>query len=153
MTHKEMGRPRNKNRGMQLHPVIRLFKAIHNTPRRICSRIPCRIHSHTRRSCRPSRRKVIPRPLGAHGTFHSRIRRPRLQGHLTLELANVGKLPVRLYPGMRVCQIVFHRMESPAEAPYGSKHSSKYQDEIGATQSRINIDADMDWVKKNTTFK
>ena len=78
---------------------------------------------------------------------------PGFRGHLTLELANVGKLPVKLYPGMRICQIVFQRMESPAEAPYGSKHSSKYQDEIGATQSRINIDADMEWVKKNTIFK
>ncbi len=68
---------------------------------------------------------------------------PGFRGHLTLELANVGKLPVKLYPGMRICQIVFENMTSPAAAPYGTKEGSKYQDEIGATQSRINIDDDI----------
>ncbi len=68
---------------------------------------------------------------------------PGFSGHLTLELANVGKLPVKLYPGMRICQIVFQDMTSPAEVPYGKKEGSKYQDECGATQSRINIDADI----------
>ncbi|MFH1126728.1 MAG: dCTP deaminase [archaeon] len=71
---------------------------------------------------------------------------PGFRGHLTLELANVGKLPVKLYPGMRICQIVFQDMSSPAERPYGTK-ASKYQDEIGATQSRINIDIDIDSLK------
>ncbi|RLG13068.1 MAG: dCTP deaminase [Candidatus Nanohalarchaeota archaeon] len=68
---------------------------------------------------------------------------PGFSGHLTLELANVGKLPVKLYPGMRICQIVFQDMTSPAEVPYGEKEGSKYQDECGATQSRINVDADI----------
>ncbi|MCK5698428.1 MAG: dCTP deaminase [Candidatus Aenigmarchaeota archaeon] len=68
---------------------------------------------------------------------------PGFCGHLTLELANVGKLPVKLYPGMRICQIVFQDMTSPAEVPYGKKKGSKYQDESGATQSRINIDVDI----------
>lgn len=68
---------------------------------------------------------------------------PGFRGHLTLELANVGKLPIKLYPGMRICQIVFQNMTSPALTPYGSKKGSKYQDETGATQSRINIDVDI----------
>ncbi len=68
---------------------------------------------------------------------------PGFRGHLTLELANVGKLPVKLYPGMRICQIVFQKMTSPAAVPYGSKEGSKYQDEMGATQSRINVDEDI----------
>ena len=65
---------------------------------------------------------------------------PGFKGHLTLELANVGKLPIKLYPGMRVCQIVIQKMLSPCEVPYGVRLGSKYLNEKGATQSRIDRD-------------
>ena len=68
---------------------------------------------------------------------------PGFKGHITLELANVGKLPIKLYPSMRVCQIVFQRMSSAVEIPYGIKAGSKYQGESGATSSRIDIDKDI----------
>src|SRR3954470_21259233 len=41
-------------------------------------------------------------------------------GHLTLELSNVANLPIAIYPGMKIGQISFLRMSSPAEHPYGS---------------------------------
>ena len=38
-------------------------------------------------------------------------------GHLTLELSNVANLPITLYPGMKIGQICFLRMTTPADAP------------------------------------
>jgi dCTP deaminase len=62
---------------------------------------------------------------------------PGFEGHLTLELANVANLPITLYPGMKIGQISFLRMTTPADAPYGSKGvGSKYQGQRGPTPSR-----------------
>ena len=58
-------------------------------------------------------------------------------GHLTLELSNVANLPITLYPGMKIGQISFLRMTTPADVPYGSKAvGSKYQGQQGPTPSR-----------------
>ena len=62
---------------------------------------------------------------------------PGFTGHLTLELSNVANLPIALYPGMRIGQISFLRMTTPAENPYGSAATgSKYQGQRGPTPSR-----------------
>ncbi len=58
-------------------------------------------------------------------------------GHLTLELSNVATLPITLYPGMKVGQISFLKMTTPADVPYGSAATrSKYQGQRGPTVSR-----------------
>ncbi len=58
-------------------------------------------------------------------------------GHLTLELSNVANLPIAIYPGMKIGQISFLRMTTPAENPYGSdKTGSKYRGQEGPTPSR-----------------
>lgn len=58
-------------------------------------------------------------------------------GQLTLELSNVANLPITLYPGMKIGQISFIRMTTPAEHPYGSKEvGSKYQGQVGPRPSR-----------------
>ena len=58
-------------------------------------------------------------------------------GHLTLELSNVANLPITIYPGMKIGQISFLRMTTPADAPYGSAGvGSKYQGQRGPTPSR-----------------
>jgi dCTP deaminase len=58
-------------------------------------------------------------------------------GHLTLELSNVANLPITLYPGMKIGQISFLMMTSPADNPYGTKElGSKYQGQRGPTPSR-----------------
>jgi dCTP deaminase len=62
---------------------------------------------------------------------------PGWEGYLTLELANLSNLPITLYPRMRIAQISFFRMTTPAEVPYGSKMiGSKYQHQRGPTPSR-----------------
>ncbi len=58
-------------------------------------------------------------------------------GHITLELANVASLPITLYPGMKIGQVSFMQMTSPADQPYGSGAAgSKYQGQRGPTPSR-----------------
>ena len=58
-------------------------------------------------------------------------------GHLTLELSNVANLPIALYPRMKIGQISFFEMSTPAEHPYGSSaKGSKYQGQRGPTPSR-----------------
>lgn len=58
-------------------------------------------------------------------------------GHVTLELANVASLPITLYPGMKIGQISFMEMTTPAERPYGKGAAgSKYQGQRGPTPSR-----------------
>ncbi|MEY5058647.1 MAG: hypothetical protein RJA51_394 [Actinomycetota bacterium] len=58
-------------------------------------------------------------------------------GHVTLELANLANLPITLYPNMKIGQISFIKMTSPAENPYGSgAKGSKYQGQRGPTPSR-----------------
>ncbi len=62
---------------------------------------------------------------------------PGFSGHLTLELSNVANLPITLYPTMKIGQISFLRMTSPAQNPYGSGVlKSKYQGQRGPTASR-----------------
>ncbi len=59
------------------------------------------------------------------------------EGHLTLELSNVASLPITIYPGMKIGQISFYKMTSPADNPYGSTATgSKYQGQRGPTASR-----------------
>ena len=66
---------------------------------------------------------------------------PGFEGHITLELSNLGRVPVALHPGMRVSQIALHQMTSPAARPYGSPgRGSKYQGQRGPVASRITSD-------------
>ena len=58
-------------------------------------------------------------------------------GHVTLELSNVATLPIKLWPGMKIGQLCFFRLSSPADAPYGSgARGSRYQGQRGPTPSR-----------------
>jgi dCTP deaminase len=65
---------------------------------------------------------------------------PGFEGQITLELSNVGSLPVRLYPGMRIAQIVLCKMSSAAEIPYGEARGSSYQGQQGPLLSRVRLD-------------
>lgn len=69
------------------------------------------------------------------------------EGTITLEITNINRIPVALYPGMRVCQLAFEEMSSPAEVPYSKKASSKYQGQSLPEESRLTIDPEFDSVK------
>ena len=58
-------------------------------------------------------------------------------GHITLELTNIATLPITLYPGMKIGQVSFMQMTTPADHPYGTgARGSKYQGQRGPTPSR-----------------
>jgi dCTP deaminase len=63
---------------------------------------------------------------------------PGWKGHLTLELSNVSNLPITLYHRMKIGQISFLELTTPAERLYGSAElGSKYQGQQEPTASRI----------------
>lgn len=65
---------------------------------------------------------------------------PGFSGQITLELSNIGRIPVRLYPGMRIAQIVLQQLSSPAARPYGEERGSSYHEQSGPQLSRLRLD-------------
>ncbi len=65
---------------------------------------------------------------------------PGFSGTITLEISNLNRMPIALYPGMRICQIAFEQMSSPAETPYHKKPHSKYQGQVLPEESRLSAD-------------
>ena len=65
---------------------------------------------------------------------------PGYRGQITLELSNLGSAPVALTPGMRISQLTFTELTSPADRPYGAERGSKYQDQSGPQASKIGGD-------------
>ena len=65
---------------------------------------------------------------------------PGYEGQITLELSNLGTAPVSLNPDMRISQLIFTELKSPAERPYGTERGSKYQGQSGPQASRIQSD-------------
>lgn len=69
---------------------------------------------------------------------------PGFEGRITLEISNIGAMPVALYPGQRVCQIVFETMTTPSKIPYGHPNrNSKYMGQIKPESSRIKQDYEL----------
>ena len=65
---------------------------------------------------------------------------PGFSGHVTLELSNMATLPIALWPGMKIGQLCFFRLSSPAMKPYGSDaYQSRYQGQRGPTASRSHL--------------
>jgi dCTP deaminase len=62
---------------------------------------------------------------------------PGWKGTLTLELANLTRVPIKLYAGSLIAQLSFMALDRPAERPYGSPDlGSHYQGQVAATESR-----------------
>ena len=73
---------------------------------------------------------------------------PGFEGTITLEITNINRMPVALYPGMRVGQFAFQTMTSMADMPYHRKPNSKYQGQKLPEESRIARDEE--FLKKET---
>jgi dCTP deaminase len=62
---------------------------------------------------------------------------PGWKGTLTLELNNLTRIPIKLYPGLPIAQLSFMALDRPALRPYGSPElGSHYQGQREATESR-----------------
>jgi len=65
---------------------------------------------------------------------------PGFYGQVTLELANMTCLPIRLYPGMPIAQIAVFQMAGPCTHPYGTAGTTgKYAGQAGPTASRFHL--------------
>jgi dCTP deaminase len=70
-----------------------------------------------------------------HGT--ASLFDPGWRGIPTMELGNLGRMPVALYPGMRICSFTFEPLSSPAEVPYHKKPGGKYVNQQSPEASRL----------------
>lgn len=61
-------------------------------------------------------------------TVHSTaaVFEPGWVGTATMELSNLGRMAVALYPGMRICAFSFETVSSPVMTPYRQKRNAKY---------------------------
>ncbi|HEY8447461.1 MAG TPA: dCTP deaminase [Thermomicrobiales bacterium] len=61
-------------------------------------------------------------------TVHSTaaVFEPGWVGTATMELSNLGRMAVALYPGMRICAFSFETVSSPVMTPYRLKRNAKY---------------------------
>jgi dCTP deaminase len=74
---------------------------------------------------------------------------PGWEGNLTLELSNVANLPITLYDGMKIGQISFQRLSSPAEVGYGEASiGSKYRGQRDPTASLYHRDFERGRIKR-----
>lgn len=64
-------------------------------------------------------------------------------GIATLELGNLGRMPLKLYPGMRICSFTFEQLSSPARVSYRQKKNNKYSDQMGPEVSRYMQDKEI----------
>jgi dCTP deaminase len=67
---------------------------------------------------------------------------PGWRGKATLELSNLGIMPVALYPGMRICSFTFEQLSSPVSVPYYKKASNKYAGQTQPLASRLTAEVD-----------
>jgi len=62
---------------------------------------------------------------------------PGFKGTLTLEITNLTRVPIILWPGKPIAQLSFMTLDQPAERPYGHPDlGSHYQSQVDATESR-----------------
>lgn len=62
---------------------------------------------------------------------------PGWDGVAVLELGNLGRMPVALYPGMRICALTFEELKTPARVPYSKKKAAKYICQTAPVASKI----------------
>lgn len=85
----------------------------------------------------------IPKNLGGYVTGKSSLGRrglvietapgvhPGFLGCLTLELANIGEVPLALHPGMPVCQLFLHEISSTEKADAETRFRGERQPKLG----------------------
>lgn len=72
---------------------------------------------------------------------------PGYKGCLTLELVNLGDVPLILYPGIRIAQLILHTVEGQGE------YKGRYRTPIAPEFSKIHDDEELDlWCAEHKTI-
>jgi dCTP deaminase len=86
---------------------------------------------------------TLPKMIGGYVTGKSSLGRrglvietapgvhPQFMGCLTLELANVGEVPLILQPGMPICQLFLHKITSPEATGAYTRFRGERQPRLG----------------------
>lgn len=59
------------------------------------------------------------------------------EGQITLELFNPMEYDIELREDMRICQMTLHAHDDPPDVSYSLQNGNKYQEQMGATPSRL----------------
>jgi len=62
---------------------------------------------------------------------------PGWEGRFVLEITNIGKMPVALYPGHRIAKLTLHKLSSEPEASYSERKDTKYHAQEGVGETKI----------------
>ncbi|MFH0749693.1 MAG: dCTP deaminase [Candidatus Gottesmanbacteria bacterium] len=62
---------------------------------------------------------------------------PGWHGIAVLELGNLGRMPVALYSGMRICSFTFEELSHASEQPYLTRATAKYKNQNAPVASQI----------------
>jgi dCTP deaminase len=73
---------------------------------------------------------------------------PGYKGVITLELSNIGEIPITLCPGLRIAQLIFYELSSKATDEYNGNAKKKYSCNIGPRPSKIAEDPDIKYFTK-----
>jgi len=68
---------------------------------------------------------------------------PGFEGKITLEITNINRLPIALYPGMRIGQFIVNQLSSPADISYKTQTGAKYANQELPGESKISVDTDL----------
>jgi dCTP deaminase len=72
---------------------------------------------------------------------------PGFAGVITFELSNLGKVPIPLYPGLRIGQLSFYA-SGESVIPYQSKKLTKYAGRMGAVGSAFYLDPEYTYIRR-----
>ena len=67
---------------------------------------------------------------------------PGWEGRFVLEISNMGRMPVALYPNMRIAKLVLHKLCSECERPYDKRADTKYNKDNSIGESRIHKESE-----------
>ena len=68
---------------------------------------------------------------------------PGYEGHLPLIIKNIGSLPIRLYPSIRICQMEISEVKPSPERDYSQRKDAKYFGEVNSLVSKIYLDKEI----------
>lgn len=76
---------------------------------------------------------------------------PGYSGSLTFEFVNVGKIPLKIFPGVRIGQISFYTTQETS-IPYQEKVSTKYSGSVAAISSVFYKDYEFGIIRKDHRY-
>lgn len=62
---------------------------------------------------------------------------PGFNGKIVLEISNVGNKAINLYPGTKICQLVFEQLLTPTSIPYSKKKDARYKSQKTVEGSKM----------------